>query len=159
MPRSKLPKATEEEVVAALAQVNRSGNVKMRSALTIAGVVAHERGCPDNWPDRYAIMDYVSISSVKAMLEYLVAEGKAYAVPGNHWSVLGKVSARYTYYLNEAGKCAAIEAQALRETRQRVTERETWTNQKLRKRFAMILDELNEEWERDNPPTDWAAEW
>lgn len=159
MPRSRLPKATEDEVVEAVAKLNRVGNVKMRSAVTVAGVVARERGCPDNWPDKYSIMDYVSISSVKAMLEHLVAEGKLYAINGQHWAVVGKVSAKYTYYLDEAGKNAAILARSLQETRQRVADRETWTNQKLRKRFAMILDDLNEEWERDNPPTDWSKEW
>ena len=81
MARSRLPKATEEEVVRALDRINpkegesNTGSVKLRSALTIAGLVAEERGCPDSWPTKDIIMDYVSISSVKAMLEYLVAEG------------------------------------------------------------------------------------
>lgn len=159
MPRSRLPKATEEEVVEALAQLNRGGNVKMRSALSVAGLVARGRGCLDSWPDKYVIMDYVTLGSVKAMLEYLVAEGKAYAINGQHWAVVGKVSAKYTYYLDDQGKQAAILARSLQETRQRTSERETWTNHKLRKRFAMILDDLNEEWERNNPPTDWSKEW
>jgi predicted MPP superfamily phosphohydrolase len=159
MARSRLPMATEEEVVRALDELNQGGNIKMRSALSVAGIVAQGRGCPDSWPTKDAIAKYVSLSSVKAMLEHLVAEGKAYAVPGNHWAVVGRVSSRYTYYLNEHGKQAAEKQAALNEARRRTAKREEWTNHELRQRFAELLGELNEEWEQKNPPTDWSKKW
>lgn len=153
------PPATAEEVVAAVASMSERGNgVRFYSALTIAGLVAQQRGCPDSWPDRDAITKYVSLSSVKKVLGELVAEGKLYAVTGKHWAIHQRV-ARATFYIDDVVRKTLIRRHTeLVETR-RSAERDEWVSEKLHKRYAMIVEELANEWDRDNPPEDWEARW
>jgi len=154
------PPATAEEVMAAVDKLCESrGGPKLNSAMSIAGIVAQYRGCPDTWPGKDNIAQYVSITSVRAVLAELVAEGKVFPVPSNHWSLTSRSTGKFTYYVNKAKRQQLTADKVQRENVRRAAVREQEVNRKLRKRFASILDELNEEWEQANPPIDWETRW
>lgn len=151
--------ATAEEVIAAVASLSEgSGSVRFYSAMTIAGLVARQRGCPDTWPDKNVIAQYVAFSSVKRMLQDLVATGKLYAIDGKHWAVHVRAG-KATFYIDDTMKRRLIQLHKEREERRRFAEREAWVSAKLHKRYAMVVDELANEWDRDNPPEDWDKLW
>jgi hypothetical protein len=154
------PPATREEVLRAVDYLcDGRGGIKLNSATSVAGLVAQYRGCPDTWPDKDRISFYVSLSSVKSTLNELVAEGKVYAVSSGHWAANHRGTGRFTYYINEAKRQQLIKDQIARDNVRREAKRAEWVSGKLHKRFAMIVDELREEWERDNPQEDWEARW
>jgi hypothetical protein len=154
------PPATTEEVLAAVAEMSERNTTSVRfySAMTIAGLVARQRGCPEAWPDKGRISEYVAFSSVKRKLQDLVATGKLYAIDGSHWAVPMR-SARVTFYVDDRMRNRLIRAKTEREESKRFAERAEWVSGKLHKRYAMIVEELTNEWDRDNPPEDWEARW
>lgn len=154
------PPATTEEVIAAVANMSERDTTSVRfySAMTIAGLVARQRGCPDSWPDKGTIAQYVAFSSVKHKLQDLVAIGKLYAVDGSHWAVPMR-TAKTTFYIDDRMRRRLIRAKREREESKRAKEREEWVSAKLHKRYAMIVEELCDEWDRDNPPEDWEKRW
>lgn len=158
MARARVPAATEAEVAQALKTANGYG-VRLRSATTIAGLVANERGCKLSWPTNDDIRQYVSITSVKAVLKELVAKGEAYAVPGDHWALGRGVSPKYTYYLTEEGKREAVLKRETWESDRRKVWAQQYVVKNLLKRYAMIADELQQEWYADNPETDWSKKF
>lgn len=151
--------ATAEEVIAAVASLSEgSGSVRFYSAMTIAGLVARQRGCPDTWPSKDTIAQYVAFSSVKRMLLDLVAIGKLYAIDGTHWAVHQRVG-KATFYIDDKQRRRLIQVHREHEERRRFAEREAWVSAKLHKRYAMVVEELTNEWDRDNPPEDWEKLW
>jgi hypothetical protein len=154
------PPATAEEVLAAVERLNdnRYSTVRFYTANTIAGLVAQARGCPETWPERATISEYVAFSSVKRVLLDLVATGKLYAIDGSHWAVHQRAG-KVTFYVDDRKKRELIQLHKEREERQRFANRSEWVSAKLHKRYAMIVEELCKEWDRDNPPEDWEARW
>jgi hypothetical protein len=150
--------ATKEEVVAALDKANSFGP-RLRSATTIAGLVAEQRGCRDSWATPELIRDYVSISSVKKVLGELVAQGNAYAVPGDHWAIGRGVNKKYTYYFTEDGKRQAIEEMTRKSKPRRETRRELWINEELRRAYPELVRVLAEQWNKDHPEPNWEERW
>lgn len=164
MPRK--PPATAEEVIAAVASLSeREGgtlgtahSVRFYSALTIAGLVAQQRGCGHSWPDKDTIAKYVSLSSVRRMLQDLVATGKLYAVDGNHWAVHVRAG-NATYYIDDTMKRRLIQLHEEREERARFARREQWVSGELHKRYRRIVEELTDQWDREHPKPNWEERW
>lgn len=157
---SRKPPATEEEVIRAVDTLcSGQGGIKLNSALSVAGLIAQYRGCPDSWPDKDTITRYVSLSSVKSALQELVAVGKVYAVGSGHWAANHRGTGRYTYYINEAKRQQLIQDKIARDNVRRKAERDAWVSGKLHKRYWTIVEELSSEWERDNPQENWESKW
>lgn len=155
------PPATAEEVLAAVDKLCQGqGGIRLNSVISVAGIIAQLRGCRDTWPDKDTISRYVALSSTKSMLGELVAQGKVYAIPGDHWSVSATArTGRFTYYANEAKRQQLIKDHVARDNVRRKAQRDEYVSAKLHKRYAMIVDELREEWERDNPQENWEEQW
>lgn len=158
MARVRVPAATEAEVKQALTMAN-TYSARLRSATTIAGLVANARGCKDSWPNPDSIRQYVSMTSVKAMLKVLIERGECWAVPGNHWSLGRGVSPKYTYYFNEEGKKKAEEDKWRVESSRRRTRADDFAVQELVRQYGKLYNDLREQWFRDNPETDWSTKW
>ena len=157
MPR-KAP-ATAEEVIAAVASLSEgSGSVRFYSAMTIAGLVARQRGCPDTWPDKNVIAQYVAFSSVKRMLQNLVAVGKLYAIDGKHWAVHVRAG-KATFYIDDTMRRRLIQVHREHEERKRFAERERWVTEKVLKANVAYVEHLTEQWDKEHPEPNWEELW
>lgn len=150
--------ATEGEVKAALEKANQYG-VRLRSVGTIAGLVAEQRGLKTSWPSAEEIRQYVSISSVKKVLDTLAAKGECFPVPGNHWALGRGVTPKYTYYLTPAGRQEAIEQRAQWARQRRQAAAQQYAVDTLVERHAEIIAELRAQYLASHPEVNWEERW
>lgn len=113
------PAATTEETEEALRaslhgpMLVKSSHFRLVSAGEIVGCIAHMRGCPNTFPTVEQAREFVGVNSVKAQLQGLVENGKAWAIKGDHPAVKGMYGSRLaaTYYLDRVARRSAVERQ------------------------------------------------
>jgi len=161
--RVRAPAATTEEVFEAVLACHekREDPVRLVTSAEVVGVVAHTRGCPDTWPSMAQARQYVSVNSVKAQLEVLVAEGKLWAFKGTHHAVSGLYgrSDRHTYYVDDSARQRLLErAVAAHASTVLAAAQAHAANTLVRKYNAEYLQYL-EDYSRLYPIPDWDKQW
>jgi hypothetical protein len=131
----------------------------MCSATTIAGIVAHQRGCPDTWPKPDTIRAYVSLTSVKAVLQVLAEEGKVFPTPGDHWSIVPSMPKVHTYYLTPEQRDKAIQEHSDRYLTKLARDADAQAKRTLAKFYEAEYLQLVEDYSKARPEPDWRADW